>query len=352
MSSQITPNSINQNYPVAGVDNNSQGFRDNFTSIKNNFTITAREINDLMDKVVVKAPLTYGSTPAATNNSFADEVVESAAFKDCSVVTGNLGTVSSGAIAVDYTDGSFQSVTLTGNGVSSTLSFSNFPPSGKYGEVRLRVYQGPSANNHTITLPAAVSLFDRGLTNYDQSTRVVSFPSTSAYYDLIFGSADNGGAISVQEVINKPDPIVKYLTANAVTASSTFAVVGNSSVGTLQFTALSGQIYKFEALMPIAHDTSSVSTHSFAVDFSSGNCSYVVEQQAGPTSAFTANAATTSNSTASTVTTTSTDIKFARISGTFNHTGGNIAVGVSYKTSAGNLTVLKGASLTATQLGY
>ena len=351
MSSQITPNSINQNYPVAGVDNNSQGFRDNFTSIKNNFTITAREINDLMDKVVVKAPLTYGSTPAATNNSFADEVIETAAFKDCSLVTASNGTISTaGTLTIDYTDGSFQTVTLSGSSVTSTLAFTNFPPSGKYGEVRVRFYV--TNVTHTVTLPAAVSLFDRALTNYDQSTRIISFPSTSAYYDLIFGSADAGGSISVSEVINKPDPIIKYLTANAVTASSSFAVVGNSTVGTLQFTALSGQSYKFEALMPIAHDTSSVSTHSFAMNFSSGNCRYVVEQQAGPTSAFTANASTTSDSTASTVTTNSTNVKFARISGTFNHTGANVAVGVSYKTSAGNLTVVKGASLTATQLGY
>ena len=351
MSSQITPNSINQNYPVAGVDNNSQGFRDNFTSIKNNFTITAREINDLMDKVVVKAPLTYGSTPAATNNSFADEVIETAAFKDCSLVTASNGTISTaGTLTIDYTDGSFQTVTLSGSSVTSTLAFTNFPPSGKYGEVRVRFYV--TNVTHTVTLPAAVSLFDRALTNYDQSTRIISFPSTSAYYDLIFGSADAGGSISVSEVINKPDPIIKYLTANAVTASSSFAVVGNSTVGTLQFTALSGQSYKFEALMPIAHDTSSVSTHSFAMNFSSGNCRYVVEQQAGPTSAFTANASTTSDSTASTVTTNSTNVKFARISGTFNHTGANVAVGVSYKTSAGNLTVVQGASLTATQLGY
>ena len=34
MSSQINPNSINQSYPVAGADNNSQGFRDNFAAIK------------------------------------------------------------------------------------------------------------------------------------------------------------------------------------------------------------------------------------------------------------------------------------------------------------------------------
>ena len=345
MSSQITPNSINQNYPVPGVDNNSQGFRDNFTSIRNNFTITAREINDLMDKVVVKAPLTYGSTPGATNNSFADEVIEAAAFKDCSVVTASKGTLTTaGTLTINYTDGSFQTVTLGGSGVTTTLAFSNFPPSGKYGEVRLRVYV--TNVSHTLTLPAAVSLFDRGLTNYDQSTRIITFPSTSAYYDLIFGSADNGGAVSVQQVINKPDPIVKYLTSNVTTTSSSF-----STVTGLSFTALANQMYKFDVLMPIAHSASATNTHSFAMNFSAGTCNYLVEQQAGPASAFTANAATTSDSTNSTVTTSSTSTKFARISGTFTHTA-NTTVSVRFATSAGTLTAIAGASLTATQLGY
>ena len=37
MTSQINPNNIDGSYPVAGQDNNSQGFRDNFTNLKVNF---------------------------------------------------------------------------------------------------------------------------------------------------------------------------------------------------------------------------------------------------------------------------------------------------------------------------
>jgi len=35
MASSITADNIDANYPVAGQDNNSQGFRDNFNLIKN-----------------------------------------------------------------------------------------------------------------------------------------------------------------------------------------------------------------------------------------------------------------------------------------------------------------------------
>jgi hypothetical protein len=47
MSSNINPNNINGNYPVAGQDNDSQGFRDNFTNILNNFAFAASEISAL-----------------------------------------------------------------------------------------------------------------------------------------------------------------------------------------------------------------------------------------------------------------------------------------------------------------
>ena len=34
MASNINPNNVDTTYPIAGQDNDSQGFRDNFTNIK------------------------------------------------------------------------------------------------------------------------------------------------------------------------------------------------------------------------------------------------------------------------------------------------------------------------------
>jgi hypothetical protein len=51
MASNINPNNINGNYPVAGQDNDSQGFRDNFTNISNNFSFAATEITALQNAV-------------------------------------------------------------------------------------------------------------------------------------------------------------------------------------------------------------------------------------------------------------------------------------------------------------
>ena len=58
MTSQINPNDIDGAYPVAGQDNDSQGFRDNFTNTSTNFQYAADEITDLQNNAVLKAALT------------------------------------------------------------------------------------------------------------------------------------------------------------------------------------------------------------------------------------------------------------------------------------------------------
>ena len=77
MASNITPGNIDGTYPKAGQDNSSQGMRDNFNSIKNNFTEAKTEIEALQTN---KASLNASS-------DFADNEVTRAKFKDCLLYT-------------------------------------------------------------------------------------------------------------------------------------------------------------------------------------------------------------------------------------------------------------------------
>ena len=65
MTSNINPNNIDTTYPIAGQDNDSQGFRDNFTNVKTNFEYAETEIDDLQAKGIFKSALT-GTTLAHT----------------------------------------------------------------------------------------------------------------------------------------------------------------------------------------------------------------------------------------------------------------------------------------------
>ena len=74
MASSIVPGNIDGTYPTAGQDNSSQGFRDNFNAIKNNFTESKTEIEALQSN---KASLNASS-------DFATNEVLRAKFKNTS----------------------------------------------------------------------------------------------------------------------------------------------------------------------------------------------------------------------------------------------------------------------------
>jgi hypothetical protein len=69
--STINTNTIDANYPIPGQNNSSQGFRDNFASIKQNLDIASNELTDLQNKVVLKSALANSTL----NNDMANTLI-------------------------------------------------------------------------------------------------------------------------------------------------------------------------------------------------------------------------------------------------------------------------------------
>ena len=191
MTSNINPNNINGAYPVAGQDNNSQGFRDNFTNTSTNFEYAANEITDLQNKVVLKAALT-GST---LNNNMQGSILSNAQLQNMSETVVSLGTVS-GTNTINYTLGSFQ--TLTTNGVVA-LAFSNFPAAGAAAMVTVQVTV--ASVSHTLVLPASVSVNTQGIQGLNTSTNTMEFAATGVY-SFTFTTSNGGTTISLAQVNN------------------------------------------------------------------------------------------------------------------------------------------------------
>ena len=189
MTSQINPNNINGAYPVAGQDNNSQGFRDNFTNTSTNFQYAAAEITDLQNKAVLKAALT-GTT---LNNNMNASILSNFQGQNISSTVVALGTIS-GSVGINYAAGPYQTVT-TGSSIS--LAFTNFTPAGTQDSVTVQV---TVANvTHTLTLPAAVSVNANGIQGLDTTTNVIEFAATGTY-SFNFVTSDGGTTITVSEV--------------------------------------------------------------------------------------------------------------------------------------------------------
>jgi hypothetical protein len=194
MSSNINPNNIDGAYPVAGQDNDSQGFRDNFTNTKTNFEYAADEITDLQNKAVLKAALT-GTT---LNNDMGGSLLSNAQLQDMSETKVALGTVS-GSQIINYAAGPYYTLTTSG---SVSLSFSNLPTAGTVGRWRLQITVASTA--HTLTLPAAVTV---GTSNTQGLvSNVITFGLTGTY-EFEFETSDAGATVSIFDLNRNRDPM-------------------------------------------------------------------------------------------------------------------------------------------------
>ena len=141
MASNITPGNIDGTYPKAGQDNSSQGFRDNFTEIKTNFTTAATEITALQAN---KASLNASS-------DFSNNEVTRAKLKNNSETVYAHGSVSDGSVTLNHGNGHYQTLTITAD---TTFAFSNFP-TGALGRIILDITVAPTSTG-ILTFPSAV----------------------------------------------------------------------------------------------------------------------------------------------------------------------------------------------------
>jgi hypothetical protein len=194
MTSAINPNNIDGAYPVAGQDNDSQGFRDNFTNTKTNFEYAADEITDLQNKAVLKAALTGGTL----NNNMAGSLLSNAQLQDMSETRVALGTIS-GTATIDYSAGPYYTLTTSG---SVSLSFTNFSVAGTVSRVRVQITVANTA--HTLTLPSAVSVGTNNIQGINSN--VITFGQTGTY-EFEFETGDAGTTITIIDQNRNLDPI-------------------------------------------------------------------------------------------------------------------------------------------------
>lgn len=228
--SSINTGSINVNYPVPGQNNSSQGFRDNFTSIKTNLDIAGNEISDLQNKTIVKSAL----SGMPLDNNMNNTLITNALTQGFRQTTYNLGNSLSGTVSINCANGDFQYGSLTG---SITLGFTGFAPSGTYSVVEL--YLTVSSANYTISLPGSVSVGKSTLENFSGGNiRVLGSlgTDTPSIVHLVFSTKDCGTTIEVAPV-NRP----RRATQIATTVPTSAVGVQGDRAGTI--TSDSNYIY-------------------------------------------------------------------------------------------------------------
>jgi hypothetical protein len=210
--SNINPNNINGSYPVAGIDNDSQGFRDNFTNIKNNMAFAASEITDLQNKVILKSPLAN----TTLNNNLTGALLSGATVRDFRETSYDSGVVTTTA-TLDHFTGHYQRVTT---GASVQIAFSNPPAAGSIGRYRLKLTV--ASTSHRLILPSTVTVGVRYLENYNKLTRSIGFSQIGAYY-FEFLTDDGGISYHIADMTRNSSAVDYnyYMLANDFTISTT-----------------------------------------------------------------------------------------------------------------------------------
>jgi hypothetical protein len=187
--SNINYLSINENFPVAGQDNDTQVFRDNFDTIKTSLRVASEEITELQDN----------TARTDSDSNFGGNIVQNAVLQSISSRTKDYGS----PIVAPSQDISFNQALyhIIRFGATCELRFSEFPAEavdgdglGKIGKITLELY-GDGVER-------TLSLITSGSTVFKKSA---SFPGT-----LTVTSATNPVIIEVWQY--GPDSIfLNYL---------------------------------------------------------------------------------------------------------------------------------------------
>jgi len=140
--SNINYVSINENFPVAGQDNDTQVFRDNFDTIKTSLRYAKEELEVFQNS-------TTGAARLNQSNNFNQNIISNAVLQGNRDALFDGGNYAAPTLDVTYTNGAYQIYKF---GANVEINFLEFPenetPAG-VGKVTLELYSDGSSKTIT-----------------------------------------------------------------------------------------------------------------------------------------------------------------------------------------------------------
>jgi hypothetical protein len=232
MTSAIVSSTIDADYPVSGQDNDSQGFRDNFSVIKDGLATANAEITVLQNT----------SAKLNVDNDFGGNVIDNATTNR---LYGSVySTTSTATTNVSLENGEYQRIQVVGN---HTVAFTDWPETDKFAKIRLELKSSGTAQTITFSTEgggivrkeitqslAAASGVSRKEASGLVTNATFSFPTASLTTgvfqvdDKLFGTGLTG-EVTLSTINN----LVTTATATSASTTLTYtAIAGNGAVTT------------------------------------------------------------------------------------------------------------------------
>lgn len=186
MTSQIAFSNIDETYPVAGQDNNSQGFRDNFSIIKNALNTASSEITGLQDN----------TAKTDVDNNFNGVEISNAVFLNNTLSVQNLSTQPS-SFTINTQDADVFVATVS-TAADCTITFSNWPDNPRYRKITVIVKSGGTQKNVYFagTAPNGFRFLNIPLITSQRTVVIPSDPNASTHFEV----SNYGGQVYIHNL--------------------------------------------------------------------------------------------------------------------------------------------------------
>lgn len=217
MTSAINYSAIDELYPVAGQDNDSQGFRDNFDAVKTALTVAQDEITDLQNKSVLTANLN-DNTPAINDLNLS--IISNGKYENFNPRYQS-PDVSTSTIEVSASSYPVKQILVVDD---SLIKFTDWPSSLEYVCSKITLHIASSTNPYLVSFSQ-----DTGTIVYssDFPTPLRTDSSTAGTFDVVEAwTYTGGGTVFVKHIgkfTNSP--------SNNRTISGNLSVTGSSTLG-------------------------------------------------------------------------------------------------------------------------
>jgi hypothetical protein len=197
MASTINTANIDETYPIAGQDNDSQGFRDNFQNIKTALGVAKAEITTLQDN----------SLDLTKDNDFNGNTLSDVTLRDFTEAAPSAYAITINTTEVDFSEGSYVRLILNVDaeisgvptGDLNIINFTNWGPANTMGKMRLEI-QNNNSEPKDIRFEGASVWLKQTLPGNDQTVLTNPFRITdtnTSRYIFDVWSANQGQDIFV-----------------------------------------------------------------------------------------------------------------------------------------------------------
>lgn len=198
--SNINPANINGSYPIAGQDNDSQGFRDNFTNIKSNLTYARNELEDLAAKVVVKAALNVNGSTVENDMNGTD--FYNVRVKNVRQIIDAVAIDASDIATMSVTNGSVKQIETVGHPAFAIDLVDTSEQIDGFASVRIQLAaQEPS---QVITFPITVTIGGEYIEGFDVLNKTLTLvggtESDPVYYWLELSTTDGWNTVTITDL--------------------------------------------------------------------------------------------------------------------------------------------------------